>query len=107
MSKYRDGAYQSRLNKRDDQRDEKPAPISAPELIDAKGLRCPEPVMMLHNAIRKAPPDGYVQLHASDPSTQRDVPQFCQFLEHQLIESSEDEATGIYSFLIKKQASKA
>ena len=74
-------------------------------VIDAKGLKCPEPVMLLHNAIRKAPPEALILLVATDQSTRRDVPQFCQFLEHQLLENSEDEATGTYSFLIKKQMS--
>ncbi|MDG1492742.1 MAG: sulfurtransferase TusA [Luminiphilus sp.] len=75
------------------------------EVVDATGLKCPEPVMMLHNAIRKAQPGGHVLLQATDPSTQRDVPQFCKFLEHQLLDSSADEAAGRYSYLIEKQPS--
>ena len=76
-------------------------------MIDAVGLKCPEPVMLLHNAIRKAAPAGYVRLNATDPSTQRDVPQFCKFLEHELVDSSVDDASGVYTFLIKKQMSLA
>lgn len=71
--------------------------------VDARGLRCPEPVMLLHGAIRRSPVDGLVRLIATDPSTQRDVPQFCRFLEHELIDSEADDAGELHSFLIRKR----
>lgn len=101
MSAYRDNAHRSRLIEDDQKSPLKPEPA----VIDAVGLKCPEPVMLLHNAIRKAAPAGYVRLNATDPSTQRDVPQFCKFLEHELVDSSVDDASGVYTFLIKKQMS--
>ena len=48
--------------------------------VDATGLKCPEPVMLLHAAIRRAGVGDVVCLTATDPSTQRDVPSFCKFL---------------------------
>ena len=54
--------------------------------IDALGLRCPEPVMMLHAAMRKASVGDVICLSATDPSTRRDVAKFCDFLGHQLLE---------------------
>jgi tRNA 2-thiouridine synthesizing protein A len=101
LSAYRTNAHRSRLVEPEAGAQGAPEP----EVVDATGLKCPEPVMMLHNAIRKALPGGHVLLEATDPSTQRDVPQFCKFLEHQLLESSADEAAGRYSFLIEKQPS--
>ncbi len=71
--------------------------------IDARGLKCPEPVMMLHGAIRRVPIDGVVRLVATDPSTQRDVPQFCRFLGHELLEADHGEAEAYYSYLIRKR----
>jgi len=71
--------------------------------IDARGLKCPEPVMMLHGAMRRAPNAGLVKLLATDPSTERDVPQFCRFLDHELIETRIDESEALYSFLIRKK----
>jgi len=59
--------------------------------------------MMLHGAMRRAPKDGIVKLLATDPSTERDVPQFCRFLDHELIESRIDESEALYSFLIRKK----
>ncbi len=55
------------------------------EHIDATGLKCPEPVMLLHAAIRRLSPGDELTLDATDPSTERDVPNFCEFLGHSLL----------------------
>ncbi|KUJ79178.1 sulfurtransferase TusA [Microbulbifer flavimaris] len=64
--------------------------------LDARGLLCPEPVMMLHAAVRKVAPGEVLQMLATDPSTQRDVPKFCQFLGHELVEHREEENEFVY-----------
>jgi tRNA 2-thiouridine synthesizing protein A len=58
--------------------------------LDAQDLFCPEPVMMLHNIIRKMAVGERVRIIATDPSTQRDIPKFCQFLGHSLIDNYSD-----------------
>jgi len=70
--------------------------------VDARGLKCPEPVMMLHAAMRKTTAGGLVRLMATDPSTQRDVPQFCRFLDHELLCSDINEEAGTFEYLIRK-----
>lgn len=52
--------------------------------LDARGLNCPEPVMLLHKAVRKMQAGEVLEVLATDPSTQRDIPKFCQFLGHEL-----------------------
>ena len=69
--------------------------------LDARGLYCPEPVMLLHNKVRDIPAGTFLRLRATDPSTQRDVPKFCLFLGHQLVSSTEEEDEYIY--LIQKK----
>lgn len=70
------------------------------ETIDAIGLKCPEPVMLLHAAMRRMLPGQEVAMVATDPSTQRDVAHFCEFLGHTLLLS---EATGDrYAYRIRK-----
>ena len=64
--------------------------------VDATGLKCPEPVMMLHAAIRRAGVGDVVCLTATDPSTQRDVPSFCEFLGHSLLEANLTQEQFIY-----------
>ena len=55
------------------------------EAIDAVGLKCPEPVMLLHAAMRRLTPGQELTLRATDPSTERDVANFCEFLGHTLL----------------------
>ncbi len=70
--------------------------------LDASGLYCPEPVMLLHNKIRDIAPGQLLRLTATDPSTTRDIPKFCLYLEHELLESEQDDE--IYTYLIRKKA---
>ncbi|MFL0799963.1 MAG: sulfurtransferase TusA [Agarilytica sp.] len=58
--------------------------------VDAKGLICPEPVMMLHSAVRDAKGGQVIQVLATDPSTKKDIAQFCEFLGHELLDQSLD-----------------
>ncbi|MCH1610251.1 MAG: sulfurtransferase TusA [Luminiphilus sp.] len=55
------------------------------ESINAIGLKCPEPVMLLHAAMRRLAPGQELTLRATDPSTERDVANFCEFLGHALL----------------------
>lgn len=82
---------------------EGPAPDGAGAetvLVDAIGLRCPEPLMLLRNRIRDVAPGAVLRVRATDPSTERDFRDFCRFLDHELLESRQ--ADGILEFLIRK-----
>lgn len=69
--------------------------------LDARGLLCPEPVMMLHKVMRQLQGGELLSVYATDPSTQRDVPKFCQFLGHTLEQQSLDNSEFYY--LIRKK----
>ena len=69
-------------------------------ILDATGLYCPEPVMLLHNKIRDMAEGETVRVLATDPSTTRDIPKFCQFLGHELLD--QDEFDGNYRYLLRK-----
>ncbi|MFD2230491.1 sulfurtransferase TusA [Alkalimarinus sediminis] len=77
--------------------------MSKPEVshkLDTKGLYCPEPVMMLHTKIDELSAGELLEVVATDPSTKRDIPKFCGFLGHELVEQCEKDANFYY--LIKK-----
>ena len=78
--------------------------------LDAQDLFCPEPVMMLHNTIRKMAVGECVRIVATDPSTQRDIPKFCQFLGHTLLDKYTDQ-TGqealLFVYIVRKTANKS
>ena len=76
---------------------------AADDRLDAQGLYCPEPVMLLHNKIRDIAVGQLLELVATDPSTTRDVPKFCLYLGHELVEQSEDD--GKFRYLIRKTGS--
>ena len=68
--------------------------------LDTSGLFCPEPVMLLHRKVREMVVGEQVKVIATDPSTWRDIPKFCTFLEHKLLNKEEYEQTFYY--LIQK-----
>lgn len=70
--------------------------------MDACGLFCPEPVMMLHNRVRELAPGDVLCVKATDPSTQRDIPKFCHFLGHELLAQEVD--GEVYLYFIRKGA---
>lgn len=69
--------------------------------LDACGLFCPEPVMLLHNRIRDMASGEVVEVVATDPSTTRDIPKFCLFLGHELLDKRQQDDR--YHYLIKKK----
>lgn len=69
-------------------------------ILDATGLICPEPVMLLHNEIRDIEEGETLLVLATDPSSTRDIPKFCGFLGHALLE--QDELDGNYRYLLRK-----
>lgn len=76
--------------------------LLGPGTLDARGLRCPEPVMLLHKAVAELEEGECLTVLATDPTTLRDIPQFCRFLGHELLSSEEcdDEIT----YLLRKGA---
>lgn len=75
--------------------------VQATSQLDACGLFCPEPVMLLHNRIRDMASGEVVEVVATDPSTTRDIPKFCLFLGHELLDKRQQDDR--YHYLIKKK----
>jgi len=75
----------------------------ADAVLDTTGLLCPEPVMLLHNKVRQLQAAEILMLVATDPSTQRDVPRFCQFLGHTLLK--EEQVGEAFHYWIQKKQS--
>ncbi len=69
--------------------------------LDARGLRCPEPLMLVRNRVREMAPGEVLHILATDPSTHRDFQQFCRFVGHELV-GAETEAEPL-EFWIKKK----
>lgn len=65
-------------------------------LLDTSGLYCPEPIMLMHNKVRDMCSGQVLKVIATDPATTRDVPKFCQFLGHELVQQSESADGYVY-----------
>lgn len=52
--------------------------------------------MLLHKCVRDATVGDVIKVTATDPSTTRDIPKFCHFLGHDLLEQHEDGKTYVY-----------
>lgn len=68
--------------------------------LEAQGLRCPEPVMMVRKTVRKMAEGDTLLVTADDPSTTRDIPSFCRFMDHTLLAADTDQLP--YRYLIQK-----
>ncbi len=68
--------------------------------LDAQGLLCPEPLMLLRNHVREMSIGETIKILATDPSTERDFSNFCRFLGHELL--SINMAINPFEFYIKK-----
>lgn len=76
--------------------------------LDTTGLFCPEPIMLLHEKMDNLTTGDRLYLICTDPTAERDVARFCQFLGHHLIETVCDtnNTQKKWQFLIEKVADK-
>jgi len=72
--------------------------MAAQATVDARGTRCPRPILELAQAI-EAGADGVVVLLADDPNARVDVPVWCRLRRHELLEAVEDE--GGWRFTVR------
>jgi tRNA 2-thiouridine synthesizing protein A len=61
--------------------------LRADHEIDAVGLICPEPLMLVRNRVRGMTAGQVVHVVATDPAADRDFRDFCRFLGHELVDT--------------------
>jgi tRNA 2-thiouridine synthesizing protein A len=72
----------------------------ANQLLDAKGLNCPLPILKAKKALKDVPPGGTLEVLATDPGSVADFQAFCRTTGNELVESTQTGDT--YRFLIKR-----
>jgi tRNA 2-thiouridine synthesizing protein A len=70
--------------------------------LDARGLRCPLPVLKARKALKELADGEILHVLATDPGAVKDFEAFCRTTGHRLIASRE--ADGVYDFTIAKAA---
>jgi len=71
------------------------------EVLDARGLSCPMPVLKTKKALDSIEPGQVLEVLTTDPGSKSDIPALLDRLGHELLETKED--GGVISFYIKKK----
>ncbi|WP_127901125.1 sulfurtransferase TusA family protein [Solirhodobacter olei] len=74
----------------------------ADQVLDAKGLNCPLPILRAKKALKDMPTGATLQILATDPGSVKDFEAFCRTTGNELMEHAQD--GGVYTFLIKHTA---
>ena len=74
----------------------------ADQVLDAKGLNCPLPILKAKKAILQVPKDGTLEVLSTDPGSVADFEAFCRTTGITIMESGEE--SGVYRFVIKHTA---
>lgn len=72
----------------------------ANQLLDAKGLSCPLPILKAKKALKDVPVGGILEVLATDPGSVADFDAFCRVTGNELVESGQDK--DVYRFVIKR-----
>ena len=72
----------------------------ANQVLDAKGLNCPLPILRAKKALKDVPVGGTLQVIATDPGAVKDFEAFCRTTGNDLVDSKAD--GKVFEFLIKR-----
>ncbi|MEZ5954712.1 MAG: sulfurtransferase TusA family protein [Hyphomonas sp.] len=72
----------------------------ADQLLDAKGLNCPLPILKAKKALTGLPTGGTLEILATDPGSIKDFEAFCRTTGNELVEKSDD--GKIFRFILRK-----
>jgi tRNA 2-thiouridine synthesizing protein A len=71
----------------------------ADQVLDAKGLNCPLPILKAKKALKSLPVGATLEVLATDPGSVADFEAFCRATGNELVESTQDK--DAYRFVIK------
>lgn len=74
----------------------------ADQVLDAKGLNCPLPILRAKKALAGMPAGNTLEILATDPGSIKDFEAFCRTTGNELLESNNDGKT--FRFVIRKKA---
>ena len=66
------------------------------DIIDARGLMCPLPVLKLAKVLRNSDKGLLVTMWADDPIAVIDIPHFCTESGHRLVQQTDEGAHQVY-----------
>jgi tRNA 2-thiouridine synthesizing protein A len=72
----------------------------ADQVLDAKGLNCPLPILRAKKALAGMPAGNTLEILATDPGSIKDFEAFCRTTGNELVEKEDD--GKLFRFVIKK-----
>ena len=70
--------------------------------LDARGLKCPLPVLKARRALQGVAPGGLLRVLATDPGAVKDFAHFCETTGCEMVESGKE--GEVLRFLLRKPA---
>jgi tRNA 2-thiouridine synthesizing protein A len=74
----------------------------ADQVLDAKGLNCPLPILHAKKALTALNAGGTLEVLATDPGSVKDFEAFCRTTGNELVERSDD--GKVFRFVLRKAA---
>ena len=68
--------------------------------LDAKGLKCPLPVLKARKALKSVPAGGTLTVEATDPAAYLDFQHFCDSTGNEMVDWAKHD--GVFTFVIRK-----
>ena len=75
--------------------------IEIAQVVDARGLSCPMPIVKTAQACKGLPSGAAVELIATDGGSVKDVAAWCRATGNELVEQTSDGA--VYRFVIRRK----
>jgi len=75
--------------------------VTGPDVVDARGLLCPLPVLRLRKALLDLPQGAILRLIATDSMAQVDVPHYCSVAGHAMV-GMRDLGDGAFEFTVER-----
>lgn len=72
----------------------------ADQVLDAKGLNCPLPILKAKKALKSIEGGQTLEILSTDPGSVADFAAFCRTTGNELLEQNEE--GGVYTYLIRK-----
>jgi tRNA 2-thiouridine synthesizing protein A len=71
------------------------------QIVDARGLSCPMPIVKTAQAVKTIPSGAVIELLATDAGSIKDVAAWCRATGNELVEQTTDGA--VYRFVIRRK----
>lgn len=78
------------------------ADIKADQVLDAKGMSCPLPILKTKKAVETMAKDQVLKVETTDPGSKNDMASWAKRTGNEILKV--EEGTGTFIFYIKKSA---